>query len=409
MKLKSIREAKNLRGKRVLLRVAYDVPLIKPGKGFAVADDRRIRETLPTIEYLLKNQCRIVLLSWLGRPGGKVVEKYKMDPVAKALAKVLKKPVKKLDDSIGPKVFAEIQKMKAGEIIMLENSRFYPEEEKNSRLYAALLVHGLDLICFDAFAQAHRVHSSTTGIIKLLPAYAGLLLEKEIKALNKISQQPKKPLLIILGGAKISDKVAVLEKLIQKADQVLIGGGLANVFLKANKVPIGDSFIEDVFVDKARRKKVDSVKLAKRIYKKNRKKIILPLDLVAGNKMDANSLVEVIDLENKEKINQRWKFLDIGPKTLAHYLAEIKRAKTIFWNGPMGVFEIDKFAFGTKKIAQAIGRSKAISVVGGGDTESVIVRYQLEKKITHVSTGGGASLEFLTGQGLPALKFLIKK
>jgi phosphoglycerate kinase len=374
-----------------------------------VADDRRITETIPTIKYLLKKKCKIVILSWLKRPGGKVVEKYRMDPVAKALKKILKRPVKKLNDCVGSKVSAELQKLKEGQILMLENVRFYHQEEENSKMFAALLVHGLDLICFDAFGQAHRVHSSTTGITKLLPTYAGFLLEKEIKALTKIVKKPKKPLVIILGGAKISDKINVLQELIKKADKVLIGGGVANVFLKAQRIPIGDSFVEDIFVDKARRKKVNFVKLARKIYKRNKSKIILPVDLVAGNKINQHALVEVVDLEKKERINKNWKFLDLGPKTIANYLAEIKKAKTIFWNGPMGVFEIDKFALGTKKIAQAIGRSRATSVVGGGDTEIVVSSYKLEGKISHVSTGGGASLEFLAGKELPALKYIIKE
>jgi len=210
MEFKPIKEVKNLRGKTVLLRVAYDVPLKEVGKRLVVADDRRIRETIPTINYLLKNNCRIVILSWLKRPGGQVVEKYRLDPVAKALAKILGQPVKKLDDCVGPKVFAEIKKLKPGQLLMLENVRFYPQEEENSKIFAKLLVHGLDLIVFDAVAQAHRVHSSTTGITKLRPTYAGFLLEKEIKALSKITKEPKRPSIIVLGGAKISDKIAVI-------------------------------------------------------------------------------------------------------------------------------------------------------------------------------------------------------
>ncbi len=408
MKLKSIREVKNLKGRTVLFRVAYDLPLKQKGKGWVVADERRITETIPTLEYLLQHQCKVVILSWLKRPGGKVVEKYRMDPVAKKLSEIIKHPVKKLNDCIGPKVFQEIQALKPSEILMLENVRFYPQEEENSRMFAALLVHGIDLICFDAFGQAHRVHSSTTGITNLLPTYAGFLLEKEIKALSKINQKPKRPLVVILGGAKISDKVNVLQELVKIADKVLIGGGLANVFLKAKGIRIGQSFVEDVFVDKARRKKINFIKLAKKIYCRNKNKIVLPVDMLAGNKIDQHALVEVVDLENKEVINKRWKFLDIGPKSITNFLVEIKRAKTIFWNGPMGVFEIDKFAFGTKKIAEAVGRAKTITVVGGGDTEVVVDKYKLEGKITHISTGGGASLEFLSGKELPALKNIKK-
>ena len=409
MVLKTLKEAKGLKGKKVLLRVAYDVPLKPQGKGWAVADDRRIAETLPTIKYLLRQDCRIVLLSWLGRPDGKVVEKYKMDPVAKALAKLLGQPVQKLDDCIGPKVFKEIQQLKPGQILLLENTRFYRQEEENDRHFARLLVHGLDLIVFDAFAQAHRVHASTTGILKLLPSYAGFLLEKEIKELSRITRQPKKPLVIILGGAKISDKIAILRHLVKRADYFLIGGGVANVFLKAKKVPIGHSFIQDSFVDGARHKKIKAAKVAKQLYRHHSQKFILPRDLLSANEIAAQALVEMIDLEKKEIINQRWKFVDVGPKTIKEFSAIIKKAKTIFWNGPMGVFEIDKFSLATKKIAQAVAHSRAVSVIGGGDTETVVAKYKLAGKFTHVSTGGGASLEFLAGKELPVLPFLKKK
>jgi len=409
MRLKSIKDAKNLKGKTVLLRVAYDVPLKAQGKHWVVSDDRRIRETVPTIKYLLKNNCKIVMLSWLGRPKGQVVEKLKMDPVAKKLSEILKKPVKKLDDCVGPKVFAEIKKLKPKQILLLENVRFHPQEEKNDWRFAKDLVVGLDLIVFDAFAQSHRIHASTTGITKLLPTYAGFLLEKEIAALSQITKNPKRPLVVVLGGAKISDKIAVIEQLVKKADKILIGGGCANVFLKATNVPIGQSFVQDIFVDKAKRKKINFVRLAKKLYRKYKNKILLPKDLLAANKIDPHALVEIIDLEQGEKINKRWLFLDIGPKTIANYLVQIKRAKTIFFNGPMGVFEIDKFAFGTKKVAEAVARSKGITVIGGGDTEVVADKYKIADKISHISTGGGASLEFLAGRELPALKNIIKK
>jgi len=408
MRFKSIRSVKNLKGKTVLFRVAYDIPLENKGNGYVVADDRRITETLPTLEYLLKKGCKVVIMSWLKRPAGKVVDKYKMDPVAKALSKLIKLKVKKVNDCIGPKVFQKIQNLKNGEILMLENTRFYPEEEIENKLFSALLVHGIDLICFDAFGQAHRVHSSTTGITQLLPTYSGFLLEKELKALSQINKNPKRPLVIILGGAKISDKINVLQELIKVADKVLIGGGIANVFMKAKRVEVGTSFVEDIFVDKARRKKISSVKIAKKLLKRYKNKIILPVDFVAGNKINQHSLVEVVDLEESEKINKKWKFLDIGPKTIGNFLVEIKRAKTIFWNGPMGVFELDKFAFGTKKIAQAVARAKATTVVGGGDTEVIASKYKLENKFDHISTGGGASLEFLSGKELPALKNIKK-
>ena len=229
-----------------------------------------------------------------------------------------------------------------------------------------------------------------------------------MKYLSKVANRPKKPLVLILGGAKISDKIAVLERLIRQADKVLIGGGVANVFLKALSVPVGASFVEDVFVDKARRAQVSSVKLAKKIYKQHRHKILLPVDLIAGTALDKRAMVETIDLESTHNIRPNWKFLDIGPHTIAQYMAEIKRAGTIFWNGPMGVFELEKFGYGTKKIAQAVARSKAVSVLGGGDTENVVALYGLEGKFDHVSTGGGASLEFLAHGTMPVLQELAK-
>ncbi len=408
MKLKSIKEVKNLRGKTVLFRVAYDLPLKEVGGHWQLADDRRIMETIPTLKYLLKNKCRVVVLSWLGRPDGKTVDKLKMDPVAKSLSRLIGKPVKKLDDCIGPKVLGHIKKMKAGQIVMLENVRFYHQEEENNRLFAALLVEGIDLICFDAFAQSHRVHASTTGITELVPTYAGFLLQKEIDVLSGLLKKPKRPMVVILGGAKMSDKIAVLENLADKADKFLIGGGSANIFLKAQGYEIGNSLAESSFVDKAKRKNIDLAKATSNLLKKYKNKFVLPVDMLAANKIADNALIETVDLQAKQTIDKRWLFLDIGPKTIASYLAEIKQAKTIFWNGPMGYFEIRKFAFGTRKIAEAIARSKAVSIIGGGDTEIVVSKYELEGKFTHVSTGGGASLEFLSGKELPALKNIIK-
>lgn len=408
MKLKTIREVKKLKGKKVLLRVEFNVPLEKREKSWVVADDRRMVETLPTIKYLIKNKCKIVLMTYVGRPNGKVVDKLKTDPIAGHLSKLLKQPVKKVDDCVGPKVLKSIQKLKDGKILMLENVRFYPEEMNENRMFSALLVQGYELIVFDAFGQMHRVHSSTTGITKLLPSYAGFLMEKEIKALSKVIKKPRRPLVVVLGGAKVSDKLYVLKSLVKIADKVLIGGGVANAFLKASRVKVGRSFIEDVFVDKAKRKQISSVTEARKILKRYKSKIVLPVDLIAGNKIDRHALVEVVDLENKDQINKRWKFLDIGPKTIKNYLAEIKQAKTIFFNGPMGVFEIDKFETGTKKIAQAVANAKAQTIVGGGDTEIVAEKYKLGKKFTHLSTGGGASMAFLAGQDLPVLKRLTK-
>lgn len=408
MKLKTIREVKNLKGKKVLLRIEFNVPLKKQGTHWVVADDRRMQESLPTIKYLLEHKCRIALLTWMGRPDGKVVDKLRTEPIAKHLSKMLGRPVKHINDCVGPKVFDSIQKLKEGELLMLENVRFYPEEMAENKMFSALLVHGYDLVVFDAFGTIHRVHSSTTGITKFLPTYAGFLMEKEVSALNKVVQKPKKPLVVVLGGAKISDKVYVLHSLLKIADKVLIGGGLANVFLKAKKIPVGHSYLEDVFVDKARRKKVNSVVEAKKLLKKYPSKIVLPVDMLAGNAITDHALLETIDFEHKVKINKKWLFLDIGPKTIQNYLAEIKKAKTIFFNGPMGVFEISKFESGTKKIAQGVAQAKATTIIGGGDTEIVAAKYHLANKFSHVSTGGGASMAFIAGQEMPVLQKLTK-
>jgi phosphoglycerate kinase len=406
MKLRSIKDVKNLKNKKVLCRMAYDITLAKKGKGWVVPDNQRIVATIPTIKYLLENGCSLVFLSWLKRPDGKVVEKLRMDPVARELSKLLGKKVSKVDDCIGSEVKSKIKKLKPGELLMLENVRFHPEEMVEDLKFAKEITKGLDLIVFDAFAQSHRIHSSTTGIMKYLPSYSGFLLERELSYLEKITKNPQKPLTIILGGAKISDKINVLRFLAKKADNILIGGGLANTFLKANEVGIGKSYVEDVFVDKAKREKLDFVKEAEKIYKNN-KNIVLPIDMLSAEKMDAKAKTKMVDLSAGDIINPDWQFLDIGPKTIKKYCDIIKKSKTILWNGPMGVFEITKFAKGTKDVSKAIINTKTISIIGGGDTESIVHRYNLEGKFTHVSTGGGAMLEFLQGKVLPAVKPLL--
>ncbi|MFH1565342.1 MAG: phosphoglycerate kinase [bacterium] len=408
MKLRSIKEVKNLKNKKILFRVAYDITLAKKGNGWIVPDNRRIAETIPTIKYLLKNGCSLVFLSWLKRPDGKVVEKLRMDPVARELSKLLGKKVAKVNDCVGEEVKNKIAKLKSGELLMLENVRFHPEEMSGDLKFAKELTEGLDLIVFDAFAQSHRIHSSTTGIMKYLPSYSGLLLDKELVYLEKITKDPKKPLTIILGGAKVSDKINVLRFLSKKADNILIGGGLANAFLKAIGTEIGASYVEDVFVDKAKRAKLDIISESKKIYK-NSKNIVLPVDMLSAEKIDPKAKTKVVDLEKGEKIDPNWTFLDIGPKTMKKYSEIIKKSKTILWNGPMGVFEINKFAKGTKEVSSAIISTKAVSVIGGGDTESIVRKYHLEGKFTHVSTGGGAMLEFLEGKVLPAVRPLLIK
>lgn len=416
---KTVRDV-DVSGKRILLRVAYDItPKEKDGK-WVITNDARIRATLPTIEYLLERNCSLVLLSWLKRPGGKVVEQYRMNPVAEKLSELLNRPVKKLDDCVGEEVEKVVKNMKPGEIVMLENVRFHPEEEKEDPLFAKQLANLGDLIVFDAFAQSHRVHSSTTGILKYKEAVAGFLVEKELKVLLNLLTNPKRPFVVILGGAKIYDKLATIINLLNKADVLLIGGALANIFLKAKGVNIENSFLEDVYVNVAKGEKKDYLVLAKDLLEKTNKQkpslnipnlefLKLPIDLVAAEKIEERTPHKIVDLTKGEVIPSGWTFLDIGPKTTAFFRRVIRQAKTVFWNGPMGYFEIDEFAKGTKAVAEAIVESGATSVIGGGDTEKIVKMFKLEGKFSHVSTGGGASLEFLAGRKLPAIEMLPNK
>ncbi|PIY95693.1 MAG: phosphoglycerate kinase [Candidatus Kerfeldbacteria bacterium CG_4_10_14_0_8_um_filter_42_10] len=405
-------------GKRVLLRIAYDITPKEVDGKMVIKNDARIRATLPTIEYLLERNCSLVLLSWLKRPGGKVVEEYRMNPVAEKLAEILGRPVKKMDDCVGPEVEKAVKAMRPGEIIMLENVRFHPEEEKEDPAFAKQLADLGELIVFDAFAQSHRVHSSTTGILKQKEAVAGFLVEKELNVLSALLENPKRPFVVVLGGAKISDKLDTIINLLDKADALLIGGALSNTFLKAKGVNVESSFIEDVYVNIAKGEKKDYLTLAKELLEKTSgqktsfkdipdlKFLQLPPDLAAAEKIEENVASKVVDLTEGETLPPGWTYLDIGPKSAELFSQAIQQAQTIFWNGPMGYFEIDEFAKGTEKVANAIVESKATSVIGGGDTEKIVKMFKLGGKFSHVSTGGGASLEFLAGKKLPAIELL---
>jgi len=393
----------NLSYKRILLRVALDIPL-KNGK---VEEDFRIREILPTLAYLLKKNCSVVLLTWLGRPDGKVVSQYRLDPVAQRLSQLIRRPVKKVNDCIGLKVREAIFDLQPGQILMLENTRFHPEEMTAEPRFATELADGFDLEVFDAFAQSHRVHASTTGLLDYLPAVSGFLLEKELAALQGALYSPVRPLLLIIGGAKVSDKIELASKLVSRVDKILVGGACANVFLKARGEPVGKSYLADIFVNQA---KIDSAKdyfqIAKKLLDKYPNKIILPQDLVASVDKKGTK-TKVVDLE-KEDINKDWAYYDIGPKTRKIFIKQVNRAGTILWNGPMGMFENPKFETGTASLVKAVAESEAVSLGGGGDTEQIIGKYNLAGKFSHVSTGGGAMLEFLSGKKLPALEALVQ-
>jgi phosphoglycerate kinase len=387
---KTVRDI-DVKGKRVLVRVDFNVP-IKDGK---VTDDTRIRAALPTIEYLLKQGASVILFSHLGRPKNGPDPKYTMKPVADYLATLVKAPVKFAEEAAGPKAEAAAKELKPGEILVLENTRFYPGEEKNDLALAEQFASLADLFVMDAFGSAHRAHSSTEGVARYRPAVAGFLMEKEIQYLGQTIADPKRPFVAILGGAKISDKIGVIRNLLTKADSILIGGGMANTFFKAQGYPLGDSLVENEVLD-----------LAKELLKEGGTKIRLPVDVVIANGMDENAESKVMPVG---PIPDGWRILDIGPKTVENFGKVVKSAKTVVWNGPMGLFEVPAFAKGTFALAQSIADSSATSIVGGGDSAAAIQQSGLADKITHISTGGGASLEMLEGITLPGVAALQDK
>lgn len=387
---KTVRD-ENFKGKKVLVRVDFNVP-IKEGK---VTDDTRIRAALPTIEYLLKHGAAVILFSHLGRPKGGPDPKYSMKPVADYLSGLVSVPVKFCEEAAGPIAKSAADSLKLGEILVLENTRFYPGEEKNDLELAKQFADLADLFVMDAFGSAHRAHSSTEGVTHFLPAVAGFLMEKEIQYLGQAISDPARPFVAILGGAKISDKIGVIRNLLSKADAILIGGGMANTFFKAQGYPMGDSLVENEVLD-----------LARELLQEGSTKIRLPVDAVIASGTDEASEVKIVPIG---PVPDGWRLLDIGPETVAHFGKVIKGAKTVVWNGPMGYFENPRFAEGTFGIARALAESKATSIVGGGDSAAAIQQSGLADKITHISTGGGASLEMLEGIPLPGVAALLDK
>ncbi|MFA6024675.1 MAG: phosphoglycerate kinase [Candidatus Gracilibacteria bacterium] len=363
-------------GKRVLLRTDYNVP-VKDGE---VQDRTRIEESLPTLRFLESQGAKIIIASHLGRPKGKPADEFRLDPVARELSALLGKPVKKLDDCVGPAVEAAIATMQAGDIILLENLRFHPEEEANDPHFAQALAALADVFVSDAFGTVHRAHASTEGIGHQLPAIAGLLIEKEVKALGTLLESPAHPVCLIVGGAKVDTKIGILEKFLTIADSFLIGGALANTFLKAQGVDIGASLHEEEKLSVARKFLAEAAG----------KEVLLPTDFA------------------QEEVEGSFKILDLGEKTVEAYLAVIEKAKTIIWNGPLGLYEMEAFAKGTKAIAKGVAESGASTVLGGGDTVDAIHHFGYTgKEFGHISTGGGAMLEFLEGKELPGLKILM--
>ncbi len=384
---KTIRDI-DVNGKKVLVRVDFNVPL----KDGAVSDDTRIRGALPTIQYLLDKGAAVILCSHLGRPKGVADPKYSLKPVAEYLKGLVSNTVYFAEDCIGESAQKAAAALKPGEILVLENTRYYAGEEKNDLELAKGLADLADLYVNDAFGTAHRAHSSTEGVTHFKPGVAGFLLEKEIQYLSSAVEDPKRPFVAILGGAKISDKIGVIKNLLNKADKVLIGGGMANTFFAAQGYEMADSLVQ-----------AEAIDTAKEILAAGSEKLVLPVDMVIANAFDNDAEKKCVDAGN---VPAGWRVLDIGPKTVELYSKLVSDAATVVWNGPMGVFEMPEFAKGTFAVAKAVADSSAISIIGGGDSVAAIQQSGLADKVTHISTGGGASLEMLEGIVLPGVAAL---
>jgi phosphoglycerate kinase len=391
---KTVRDI-NVDSKRVMVRVDYNVPVDKNNN---ISDDSRIRASLPTLQYLLDHKSKLVLCSHFGRPKGKVVDSMRLAPEAQRLSEILGKPVSALKDCVGPEVEKAVLGMKAGEIVLLENLRFHAEEEANDPAFASALAKLAEVYVDDAFGACHRAHASVSGVAKYLPAVAGFLMEKELTFLGKLLESPAHPFIAVMGGAKVSDKLGVIRNILGKVDALLIGGGMAANFLKAQGLVVGASAIEEDRLDYTR----EMMALAKT----KGVRILLPVDVVIAEKLESGTLVKTVPVK---EIPTSWIIADIGPQTTALFVKEIEGCKTAFWNGPMGVFEIEAFAGGSRSVAQALARSKATTVVGGGSTAECVEGMGLAGKMTHVSTGGGASLELLEGLELPGVAVLLDK
>jgi len=378
-------------GKKVLVRVDFNVP-IRDGE---VGDDTRIQAAIPTLRYLLDNQASLILCSHLGRPKGEVKPEFSLRPVANYLSKLLDSPVTFAEDCVGPIAEQAASQLNPGDVLLLENTRFHSGEKKNDPEMAKQLASLGDVYVNDAFGTAHRAHASTEGVAQHLPGVAGFLMEKEIVYLGQAIANPSRPFIAILGGAKISDKIGVIQNLLDRADQVLIGGGMANTFFKAQGYPIGDSLVED-----------DALATARELLNLANNRLRLPVDVVIGDKFEPDSEQMVMSMG---PIPDGWRILDIGPDTIKNFGKPISEAGTVVWNGPMGVFEFPQFAKGTIGLAKIIAQSKATSIIGGGDSVAAIKQAGLADRITHISTGGGASLEMLEGKVLPGMAALTDK
>ena len=391
---KSIRDI-DVNGKKVFIRVDYNVPM---DENQNITNDKRIVATLPTLNYLLENNAALIIACHLGRPKGERVPEFSVAPVAKKLGEIMGKEVKFASDCVGPETEKMAADLKPGEILVLENLRYHKEEEKNDPKFAEQLAKLADIVVNDAFGVSHRAHASVEGITKFIPAVAGFLMENEIKFVGQAVANPVRPFVAIIGGAKVSDKIGVISNLLEKVDTLIIGGGMANTFVAAQGFNTGKSLVE-----------ADKLELARELIEKakaTKVNLLLPTDMVIADKFAADAQTAVVGLDG---IKDEWMALDIGPETAKTYAKSLVDAKTVVWNGPMGVFEIDAFAKGTEAVAKAVADSSATSIVGGGDSIAALKKTGLSDKISHISTGGGASLEFLEGKVLPGIAALADK
>ena len=383
----------DLKGKKVLVRCDFNVPM---DENQNITDNTRIEAALPTIQYLLDQDCKIILCSHLGRPKGEFKPEYSLKPVAKELSRLLGKDVIMANDVIGEDAKTKAKNLQQGQILLIENVRFHKEETENDPNFAKELASMAEIYVNDAFGSAHRAHSSTEGVAQFLPAVSGFLIEKELKFLGNAISNPERPFVAILGGAKVSDKIGVIDNLLEKVDTLIIGGGMAYTFFKAQGYEVGKSICE-----------LDKLELATNLMKKAEEKgvkLMLPIDVMIGKEgKEENRTVKY------NEIPEDWEGLDIGEETIKLYAEELKNAKTVVWNGPLGVFEFEQFAVGTNKIAEILGEIDATTIIGGGDSSAAVKKAGLENKMTHISTGGGASLEFLEGKALPGIECLLDK
>jgi phosphoglycerate kinase len=385
-----------VKGKRVLVRVDFNVPLsVDSG---AITDDSRIRASLPTIRYLVDHKAKVVICSHLGRPKGKIVENLRMAPVAQRLSQLMGLPVNTASDCVGPEVERKVAALKEGEILVLENVRFHPEEEANDDSFARKLARLADIYVNDAFGTAHRAHASTVGVAKYLPAVAGLLMKKELEVMEKLLHNPERPSACLIGGAKVSDKIELLQNMLKKVDVLLVGGGMAVTFLKTQGYEVGRSLVEE-----------DKLELAKKLLGEAnewRLPFLLPIDAVVAQEIKAGAPTRVVPVDNVPSGSH---IVDIGPRTIELFCHELRKCRTILWNGPMGIYEIPEFAQGTRSMAEFLATLDATTVIGGGSSAEIVQEMGLTHKMTHVSTGGGASLRFLEGGILPGVEALLDR